>query len=99
MGLDDLMKDELPPESAMDPEDINLSKEDWKHVLLHHPEIPHVIHYQMEENDEKRLAFAEIMEDILNNGVRGIKMSEKEREEVEESLEELKARVDNYGFR
>ena len=87
MGLDELVGDNTPIKSRRKVSNHKMSKHNWKWMVLHHPE---ELTYICKRNDaEEAKMWINVIDDILENGVVGVTVSETEKENLQHAREEL----------
>lgn len=88
MGLDNFKVDEVGEVSSIRKiENYSISKDEWKFILLHSPATASYLGHGGDK-EEIRM-WIEILDEILLEGVDGVKVSEDEKEKVEYEREKL----------
>lgn len=91
MGLDELIGDNSPITSRRKVSNHKMKKHDWKWIVLHHP---HELTYICDLNDPPEIKmWITLIDEILEDGVAGVSVGEREEEELKNVREELMDRL------
>lgn len=91
MGLNELIGDNTPITSRRKVENHTMSKHKWKWVICHDPSLLSYI-TQHSEGEELKM-WINLIDDILDNGVKGVKVGVEQKEDLENEKERLMEKI------